>query len=421
MYELTVQPRGGEAQVSTAPYPAATKTITWFGLVSLNETHSVFYMDNIELSVEAEKEKRMNAPFADFVMRGNLMRSFRRFSAGGTARVAFMGGSVTTRGWRIPVMEYLQETFPDTEFDFIMAGIGGTNADLGAFRFPSQVCHRGKVDLFFLEFAVNGGGVRAMEGIVRQAKVLNPNIDIALMYFASKGHTKSFESGKVPGIVQTHEKVGEHYLLPALYLYREIAQRIKAGKITWEDFSGDSVHPNDNGCDMYAECVIDFLASSWQDSSLASPPTAAKLVERLDPLCYKNGRFLPLSAARVTNGFTIAPKWNPKKTCNFRGPVEVLETTKAGAELVLPFEGRAVGVYSIVGMDTGIIEYSIDGAPAKTLDPFDHYCPRFHRPNHTIFVDDLPQGAHALTIRSSQKKNEKSEGHAIRILKFMVN
>ncbi|MCK5805502.1 MAG: SGNH/GDSL hydrolase family protein, partial [Lentisphaeria bacterium] len=215
--------------------------------------------------------------YTDYIPRDGLARSFARFSRGGEVRVAFMGGSVTTRQWRNPVMARLKERFPQAKFDFIMAGIGGTGADLGAFRLPEQVFGRGRVDLFFLEFAVNGGGVQAMEGIVRQARRLNPDIDIVIMYFASTGHTKAFEADKIPSIVQQHEKVAVHYGVPALYLYREIARRIHEGRIQWKDFSGDSVHPNQAGCDMYTQCINDFL-----EAELKVPPASA-LSERMLP------------------------------------------------------------------------------------------------------------------------------------------
>ena len=352
-------------------------------------------------------------------MRGSLSRSHAAFSRGGQCRVAFMGGSVTTRQWRNPLMADLRKRFPQAEFDFIMAGIGGTNADLGAFRLPEHVFGRGKVDLFFLEFAVNGGDVRAMEGIVRQAKTISPDIDIVLMYFANTAHTTCYNDGRIPRIVLNHEKVAEHYAVPALYLYREVARRIEAGKMTWKDFSTDSVHPTQLGCDIYAECITGFLDAAWKTPKPAA--AASQLPEPLDPFCYGNGMFVALDKASVTRGFALVEGWTPTKTCNFRGPVDVLTATEPEAELSLEFEGRAVGIYTIVGMDTGTLEYSIDGAPVKTLDPFDHYCPRFHRPKHTIFTDELQPGKHTLTLRSGAGKNAKSEGHAVRILKFMVN
>jgi hypothetical protein len=420
-YTVSVTDEQGKTDQYQGQYAKDAQAITWIGFVMQNDSKAEFAMDNLELKNEREViPEPPHELYTDYVMRGNLMRSYQRFAKGGPARVVFMGGSVTTRQWRNPLMESLEEQFPNTDFDFVMAGIGGTDANLGAFRLPEQVFGRGKVDLFFLEFAVNGGGVRAMEGIVRQAKRLNPDIDIVILYFASTGHCNSFNAGKVPGIVQDHEKVAEHYGIPALYLYREIARRIKEGKIKWEGFSGDSVHPNQAGCDMYTQCIEDFLATCWKDPKPAAA-TPAPLPAPLDPLCYENGRFIPLEAAKVKQGFVREKKWTVKQTCNFAPPVDVLACTEPGSELSLDFTGRAIGIYTIIGMDAGVIEYAIDDQPFKKADQFDHYCPRFHRPQHKIFADDLAPGKHTIVLRSASDKNEKSEGHAIRILRFMAN
>lgn len=420
-YTVAVTDDQGQRSEYAGTYAADAQAVTWLGIVTQNEEQREFAMDNLELTNERDVIPPVpHELFTDYVMRGNLMRSYARFAAGGPARVVFMGGSVTTRQWRNPLMEDLTDRFPQTQFDFVMAGIGGTDANLGAFRLPEQVFGRGKVDLFFLEFAVNGGGVRAMEGIVRQAKRLNPDIDIVILYFASTGHCASYTKGQIPGIVQEHEKVAEHYGIPALYLYREVARRIEQGKIKWEDFSGDSVHPNQNGCDIYTQCIEDFLDTNWKDPKLA-PVAPAPLPEPLDPLCYENGRFIPLEQAVVKQGFTREPKWTVKPTCNFAPPVDVLACTEPGSELSLAFEGRAIGIYSIIGMDAGIIEYSIDGQPFQQADQFDHYCPMFHRPQYKVFASDLAPGKHTIVLRSAAQRNEKSVGNAIRILKFMAN
>jgi acyl-CoA thioesterase I len=359
------------------------------------------------------------AKFNEYLMRGNLMRSFQLFSKGGKARVAFMGGSVTTKKWRLAVHEYLEKRFPKTEFDFIMAGIGGTNADLGAFRLPAHVFGKGKVDLFFLEFAVNGGGVRSMEGIVRQAKTLNPDIDIIIMYFANTKHVSSYNKGEIPRIVQNHEKVAECYKIPVLYLYREIGRRIKEAKLKWKDFSKDTVHPNSYGCQIYSECVLDFLNTAWKDPQAGILPLEIKLPEKIDPLCYENGRFIELDQAKLTNGFKRVKKWRTtERTCNFRPPVDILEAKEPGSELSLDFTGKAIGVYIIGGTDNGILEYSIDGSGFRDKKIFDK---RFHLPRHKIFVSNLDHKKHKLVLRVSKRKHKDSLGHAVRIFKFIVN
>ena len=372
-------------------------------------------------AVAGEGNEPMTEKFVNFTMRDSLMRSYEVFRKGGEARVAFMGGSVTTREWRNAVMDFLKKKFPGTRFDFIMAGIGGTDANLGAFRLPSDVFGSGKVDLFFLEFAVNGGDVKATEGIIRQAKRLNPDIDIVIMYFACTGYMQDFNAGRVPSWIRQHDKVAEYYGIPVLFLYREVAEHIKADALTWEEFSTDSVHPTSMGCKIYSGCIIDFLKQAWSDPKLAVPAPDTRLPEKLKSSCYENGRYIDINSAKVKSGFASLDNWRPGKTCNFAPPVDVLEATEPGSELSLDFRGTAVGIYTIVGFDAGKIEYSIDGNPFRTKDQFDVYCDQFHRPCYLIFDSNLPEGRHTLVLRVSANKNPKSIGTAVRILKFMAN
>jgi hypothetical protein len=72
-------------------------------------------------------------------------------------------------------------------------------------------------------------------------------------------------------------------------------------------------------------------------------------------------------------------------------------------------------------MDTGTIDYSVDGSPFQTIDPFDSWCPKFHRPQYTLFADDLSMEAHTIKLRTGDHKNPQSLGYSTRILKFMAN
>ncbi|MDO4559285.1 MAG: hypothetical protein Q4C47_09995, partial [Planctomycetia bacterium] len=66
-------------------------------------------------------------------------------------------------------------------------------------------------------------------------------------------------------------------------------------------------------------------------------------------------------------------------------------------------------------------EVTLDDRPPQKMDLFDHYCTMFHRPAHRIFADELEDGPHRLTIRVLSEANEKSVGHAVRIVHWMVN
>ena len=90
----------------------------------------------------------------------------------------------------------LQRRFPKTEFVFTNAGISSTCSTTGAFRLGEDVLSQGPVDLLFVEFAVNDDQdanhtrvacLRGMEGILRQARRHNPQMDIVITHFVNPG------------------------------------------------------------------------------------------------------------------------------------------------------------------------------------------------------------------------------------------
>ena len=374
--------------------------------------------------LDAHSETYMDA-------REGLANSRIRFERDKEGRVAFLGGSITTQtGWRDHTCDTLKKLFPDTRFDFLNAGIGGTDSTFGAMRFERDVFKNGPVDLLFLEFAVNdeGGGpgdvhrMRAMEGIIRHARKLNPNIDIVVQYLADTGKVAAIDQGGVSPAVADHDVIARYYNLPVIYNAKEVAHRIAKGEFAWEGFSGDSCHPNAFGHELYGTFVAGLLAAAWP----GAPSPDARIVPHdmppaLDPLNYENGRLVNPSEAEVVSGWQRDPAWKAEKTCNYGGPVDVLAGLEPGAELRLKFNGSLVGISGIAGMDAGVIEYSIDGGPFQKKDLFDHYCTRFHRPVCHILGEAFATGEHQLVLRIAEERNEKSEGHAVRILDFVCN
>ncbi len=366
-----------------------------------------------------------------FVVRGGLDNCRARFLNEKTGRVAFLGGSITTQpGWRDLTCEMLKKRFPETQFDFINAGIGGTNSTLGALRLDQDVFSKGRVDLLFLEFAVNDSGAetpdnrsaRAIEGIIRHARRLNPAIDILVQYFADTDKVEDLRKGNMPDIIVRHDKMAEYYALPIINMATEMTRRMDAGEFTWQQFSHDTCHPSKFGHEQYAECIGAFLDAAWaKDITPEAAPKAYALPEPLDRMNYEYGRFIELEQAKVINDWKRVPQWETEKKCNYGGAVDVLVAEQPGATLELPFEGTIIGISAIAGMDAGILECSVDGKAPVTVDLFDHYCEMFHRPVCHILAENLPPGKHVATLRMGNDKNPKSTGNAARILKFATN
>ncbi|MDP3916114.1 MAG: hypothetical protein Q8R96_20480 [Bacteroidota bacterium] len=132
----------------------------------------------------------------------------------------FSEGSITANGgWRDSICVFLQKRFPETQFEFIAAGIPSMGSTPGAFRFERDVLKNGKVDLLFEETAVNDrvngfdteSQILGMEGIVRHARESNPAMDIVIMHFVDPEKMTEYRKGITPPEISNHEKVAAHY------------------------------------------------------------------------------------------------------------------------------------------------------------------------------------------------------------------
>jgi lysophospholipase L1-like esterase len=352
-----------------------------------------------------------------FVLRNGLPYSRIKFQQEKFGRVVCLGGSITfADGWREYIWEFFRRQFPGTQFDFINAGIGGTCSTLGAFRMTADVFKHGIVDLLFVDFAVNDEvklpeeAVRAMEGIVRQAHRHHPQIDILFCYFLDHIKYDRIQKGLTCDIIAAHEKVAERYHIPSLDLARETTRRLRAGEFKWEDFFGDTCHPTAFGHRFYADVMERCLLSTWS------------VPEPLDLLNYENGRYLSTDKAEVISGWVNIPSWDHQEPrCNYTGAVDVLAAEIPGSELHLSFEGTVIGIYAIIGADTGGIEVCIDRGPWRKIDLYSNITRSTYLPVLYILASNLPRGNHELGLKISEDKNPLSRGHAVRIMKFAAN
>ena len=125
-------------------------------------------------------------------LRSGLPYSGKCFKEMETGIVAYLGGSITYNpGWRDSINLYMLNSFPETDFEFINAGIPSFGSTPDAFRLENDVLSKGKINLLFIDCAVNDRAngrtsqerIRAVEGIVRHAWDFNPKMDIVFLYF----------------------------------------------------------------------------------------------------------------------------------------------------------------------------------------------------------------------------------------------
>ena len=367
-----------------------------------------------------------------FTVRDGLNNCRLTFEKQKKARVVFLGGSITAgAGWRDLVSADLKKRFPGTAFDFVNTGVGGTGSKYHAFRFVRDVLAKGPVDLLFVEAAVNDQGQpavtsrRGMEGVIRQARLANPMLDIIMLQFVDPPKIKEFTEGKVPEVIQQHEKVAEHYGVASIDLAKEVSERIKAGEFTWaKDFK--NLHPSPFGHALYARGIARLFDAAWKQPLPADAKlTAHKLPEKpLDERSFFNAKLVDIKEAKPDENWTVVPNWKPSMGSPRAGfsNIPVLSAEKAGATLKLKFAGTAVGVLAVAGPDAGSIEYSIDGGAMITFDPFHpKFSPGMNLGAIEVFNAELAPGAHELVLKVGAKSHPASKGTAVRITHFMVN
>ncbi len=368
-----------------------------------------------------------------FTLRGGLPNCRVKFEREKKGCVAFLGGSITAmRGWRDLVCRALRQRFPDTEFDFINAGIGSTGSIPGAFRLRRDVFGCGSVDLLFEEAAVNDATnrpdrpvewLRGMEGIVRQARLTNPAIDIVLMHFVDPGKMKTINEGRVPGVIAVHEKVARHYGVPSINLAREVTERIHAGEFTWKgDFK--NLHPSPFGHQVYLRSIERLFDAAWNGEMAGEVKAHAVPAKPLDEASYFAGRLVDVGSVRPGKGWRLERNWHPSNRVGTRPGfvnVPMLIAEEPGALVTFDFRGTAAGIFVAAGDDAGTIEYCVDGGEWRAQDLFTRWSRGLHIPWAHVLAAGLPPGEHQLAIRIAETRNKAGKGHACRIAHWLVN
>lgn len=370
--------------------------------------------------------------YLHYNVRGSLGNSFVKFEKERSARVAFLGGSITEmNGWKDMVEKQLQQRFPYTRFEFVEAGIGSTGTTPGAFRLQQDVLSKGKIDLLFAEAAVNDHTnyftaeeqVRGMEGEVRHALMSNPEMDIIMLHFIYDPFIPMVGRRQQPDVVLNHERVANHYLIPSVNLIQEIGERMLDDEFTWEEFGG--THPLPFGHKYYAAAINHLFDAMWKEAASVGKVVPHEIPEQpLDVYSYYKGNFVDLQHAKLNKGWKYVASWHPDDQYEKRrGFVDVpmLEATQPGDKLTLDFEGKAIGLFCTPGPAAGIIEYSIDGAPFKKLDTFTQWSQYLYIPWVYMLETELDATKHRLVLKMSKEKNEASEGHQCQIRNFVVN
>ena len=366
--------------------------------------------------------------------RGGCPNAFAKFRKSQESKeytkITFFGGSITEGAgaskpdlcYRSLAMRRFREDFPGATLAENNSAIGGTGSWLGAFRTVKDAMYGGAA-LVIVEFAVNDGGqpeaetVAAMEGIVRQVWARDSSADIVFLYTIAKNHLDDYKEGRLPPAVRCHEKVAEHYGIPSVNMGAFVAKKVLAGELAFEAFAADGVHPTDAGYALYMEALEPFFGKgkdAW--AGMAPARHEPGKAPPLSPAPMAKATCMPYEWAKAGEGWALGQQSPDKRF------MHIATCDTPGAELSFAFKGSQAGVFTLIGPDSGDIEYAIDRGGWQLLKDFDNYCVNSTRPHARPLAKGLdPTREHAVKLRVAEAIPEQSKGRTVRLGFLLVD
>ena len=295
--------------------------------------------------------------------KARLAKAMKKAANGEDITVGVIGGSITQGSsatdhnncYAELFHKYWVEKFPQSNVNFVNAGIGGTNSYLGVHRVDTQLLDS-KPDAVIVEFSVNDTdklmNKYSYDSLVR--KILNCDSQPAVMLLFT-----TQEDGT--SLWETHKEIGAAYDLPMLSYRAVVYPEVSAGTLDWRDISPDNIHPNDEGHKLIGQLVSRYLDSVYDDLDNIDDSSVA-----FDTPAYKDAKMLGASdiTPQEISGFeqggnSVYPELFPD---NF--------VTEDEGYLKFETECKCLGFFYLKKVDGkgGKYDVYVDGERKGTLD-----------------------------------------------------
>ena len=298
-----------------------------------------------------------------------LASVMRRAQAGEDITVGVIGGSITEgysasnrdkSSYACHMRDWWQERFPDSQVEYVNAGIGGTSSYLGVHRVQEDLLDH-EPDFVIVEFSVNDGATnfykRSYDNLLRRI-LLEDNMPAVMLLFTTQENGTSAQINDA--------LLGFGYELPMISYGNEVLPAIEAGEFAWRDISPDNIHPNDRGHAIIGELLYRYLNDVYDRLDEIPEETAPFTAEAQTKERYMEGRVLgasdltPVSAGSFTH-----------TQSGWYFPYDDYWYTETGEEsIVFEIEAANIGILYQRDVDDAFGQYDvyIDGEHVRTLN-----------------------------------------------------
>ncbi len=322
--------------------------------------------------------------------------------------VAYIGGSITygytvkpTECYAYKFKNWVMNTF-GTEVNYVNAGISGTPSVLGNLRVERDVLSQNP-DLVIIEFAVNDGSSdeykNSYESLITKILSSNENTAVMLLFcITDTGHTcQSWMS-----------EIGYHYQLPMVSVVNSMNEEVKAGNISFSDYSKDGSHPTPDGHTWIAE-YLEYACTTIYNMDFESDH-----YELPSEPCFANYYKDMTLYTKYTLELTDSGSW--KEGDSVQSFPDGWSYDKSGDNSPLTFTAdfrcMTLLYHQLPLTDTsyGSVDVYVDGELVKTINACDKS--GWNNPTYDITYSSVESASHVVEIKAS----EGSEKLAFEIL-----
>lgn len=301
-----------------------------------------------------------------------LAAVMRKAAKGEKVTIACIGGSITQgtisngkkdsevgfrKCYADIFFEWWKTTFPDGDFEFINAGIGGTDSYLGVHRVQRDVLDH-KPDLVLVEYSVNDADSnfykKSYDNLVRKI-LLSESKPAAMLLYMSQTNGSTAQG--------SHVFVGFGYKLPMVSYSNVISDMMKNNVFTEDELSGDTVHPSTLGHAITGEIIWKYLNGVYEVCDSLEEPEDFKTSPVTKDIYLD---------AQILDSTNITPDslgtFKEQKVCEQFPNGWVC--SEGEGEITFTAEFRSLGIlyYDTTDGKSGQFEIYVDGESMRTID-----------------------------------------------------
>ena len=360
-----------------------------------------------------------------FVRRRQPLRHLVKALERGKITIGFLGGSITEpieepwngKRWSDKVVNWFVGAFPGLTVNVENAAKGATGSQSAIFRVEDDIINR-SCDLVFVEYAVNDGGPSDLrsfcrEGLIR--KLLNnpqADYDIIVVYAYCQPMLEYMLRGEMPDSIAEFEPICEHYQLSSVFMGDYAFRELNSGRLRYEEWLPDGLHPGDTGSNVYAVPITWLL-----QEEITAAKTAAVAAGDADGSSKASGLENPAAAPPAIPVPLYPENW--EKACKFslddierrgswrlvreyRMPTvdRILYTASLQASLFFRFRGTGLVIFVRFGGYSSDYRYQIDGGEwiIKNDARPDWSTQAVDWIRHDLAASGLPDSEHSVVI-----------------------